>query len=286
MCAVLVFQAGAAFAAPHISFTRVASSAYSLPAGQRLAVVYAIGDHRAVDAFVDDFVDIVDRAGTLRIENAVGENQHLASFEGRNFRRLRKQHPADKYVGVSAFTCSGTQHSAVGSERDAYGERVQRMHVWVDAACDARLDIRDEHGQHVMTVNVRGEGTSPRASALTEEEREVAFDQAARYAAFNAANMITPRVTRETIELDETAPSFVEGMAMIDANRLEDARAIWEVALRNNRSSAALHFDLGALCEAIGDFTAAKKYLQTAVRLAPNETRYRTEMRRAGERRP
>jgi len=160
------------------------------------------------------------------------------------------------------------------------------MHIWIDASCEARLDIRDDHGQHVMTINVRGEGTSPRASTLSNEEREVAFDQAARYAAFNAADMITPRVVRETIELDDSAPSFSEGAAMIEANRLQDARAIWEVALRRNRESAALNFDLGAICEATGDFSAAKKYLQAAVRLAPNEPNYRAELRRAGERRP
>jgi tetratricopeptide (TPR) repeat protein len=280
ICAALILEATAAFSAgPHISFTRMVSSAYALTPGQRIAVVYAIGDHEAVSAFVENFVDVVDRAGTLRIENAVGENQ-------RDFRKLRKQHPADKYVGVSAFTCNGTQRNAIGSEHDAYGDRVQRMHMWIDASCEARLDIRDDHGQHVMTINVRGEGTSPRASTLSTEEREVAFDQAARYAAFNAADMITPRVVRETIELDDSAPSFSEGAAMIDANRLQDARAIWEVALRRNRESAALNFDLGAICEATGDFSAAKKYLQAAVRLAPNEPNYRAELRRAGERRP
>jgi len=161
ICAALFLEATAAFAAgPHVSFTRVVSSAYTLAPGQRIAVVYAIGDHEAVSAFVENFVDIVDRAGTLRIENAVGENQ-------RDFRKLRKRHPADKYVGVSAFTCAGTQRNALGSERDAYGERVQRMHTWIDASCEARLEIRDDHGEHVMTINVRGEGTSPRGSTLT-----------------------------------------------------------------------------------------------------------------------
>src|SRR5438270_4023418 len=287
LCAAMFLFASGAFAAGgHISFTRVVSSPYSLTPGQRIAVIYAIGDHQAVGTFVEDFVDDVDRAGTLRIENAVGENQHLASFEDRDFRRLRHQHPAEKYIGVSAFTCSGNQRSATGSERDAYGERVQRLHIWIDATCDAKLEVRDDHGQHLMTINVRGEGTSPRAMALSPEEREVAFEQAARYAAFNAADMITPRVVRETVELDDTAPAFDEGMSMIDANRLQDARAIWEVALRRNRDSAALNFNLGAICEATGDSAAARKYLQSAVRLAPNESRYRAEMRRAGERRP
>ena len=279
----LLLQAAAAFAGPRLTFTRTVTSAYSIAPGQRVAVIYAIGDHQAIATFVDDFVDDVDRAGTLRIENAVENNQH--PVHEKDFRRLRRVLPADKYVGVSAFTCTGTQRSATGSEHDAYGERVQRMHVWIDATCEAKLDVRDEHGQRLMAFSVRGEGTSPRASSLTPEEREVAFEQAARYAAFNAADMITPRVVRETIELDEAAPAFDEGMSMIDANRLQDARALWEVALRRNRASAPLNFNLGAICEAIGDSTSAKKYFQSAVRLAPNESRYRVEMRRAGERR-
>jgi Tetratricopeptide repeat len=281
----VLLVAAPALAGPRLTFMRVASSAYTVPAGQRIAVIYAIGDHEAISTFVDDFVDDVDRAGTLRIENAVGSTD-LASFDGHDFRRLRKEHPADKYLGVSAFRCNGKQHNAVGSERDAVGDRVQRMHVWVDAACEARIDMRDDRGQHLMTINVRGEGTSPRGSSLTEEERRVAFDQAARYAAFNAADMITPRMVRETIELDETAPAFDDAMPMIDGDRLEDARALWETALKTNRGSAALHFNLAAISEALGDRAAAKKYFQAAVRLAPDNSRYRAEMRRAGERRP
>jgi len=163
---------------------------------------------------------------------------------------------------------------------------VQKVHAWIDAACEARVDVRDDRGQHVLSMNVHGEGTSPRSTSLTDEDRQVAFDQAARYAALNAAEMITPRVVKETIELDESAPSFEEGMSMIDANRLQDARAIWEVALQRNRDSAALNFNLAALCEAAGDSASARKYFQAAVRLAPNDNRYRAEMRRAGSRRP
>jgi len=176
--------------------------------------------------------------------------------------------------------------SGTGSERDAYGSRVQRLHIWLDAECAARLDIRNDRGRNLMTLNVRGEGTSPRSTALSAEERDVAFEQAARYTALNAAEMITPRIVRETIELDDSAAAFDEGMAMIQANRLADARAIWEVALRRNRGSAALNFNLGAVCEAAGDLPAARKFFQSAIRLAPLEPRYREEMKRVGERRP
>ena len=286
LIAVALAAAPALGAGPQLSYTRVVASAYSLPVGQRIAVVYAVGDNPAIGSFVEDFVDFVDRANTLRIANAVEDNRHGGSFEGLNFRKLHKEYPADKYLGVTAFTCTGTQKSGKGSERDEYGERVQRVHAWIDATCEARVDVRDDRGQHVISMNVRGEGTSPRSTSLTEEEKQVAFDQAARYAALNAADMITPRVVRETIELDDSAPSFDEGMARIDANRLQDARALWEVALQRNPTSAALNFNLAALCEATGDTASARKYFQTAVHLAPNESRYRVEMRRAGSRRP
>ena len=286
LTAVLLAAAPALAAGPHLSYTRMVSSAYTLPVGQRIAFVFAVGDNPAIESFVEDFVDFVDHANTLRIVNAVEDNRHAGSFEGLNFRKLHKEQPADKYIGVSAFTCSGAPKSGKGSERDAYGERVQKMHEWVDATCEARVDVRDELGQHVMSMSVHGEGTSPRSTSLTEEEKQVAFDQAARYAALNAAEMITPRVVRETIELDESAPSFEEGMSMIDANRLQDARAIWEVALQRNHNSAALNFNLAALCVATGDSASARKYFQAAVRLAPDDSRYRAEMRRAGLRRP
>jgi tetratricopeptide (TPR) repeat protein len=282
----LVFAAAPALAGSHLAFTRVVSTAYSLPAGQRIAFVYAVGDNPAIEAFVEDFVDFIERADTLRIVNAVENNKYAGSLDKMNFRKLHKEHPADKYLGVTAFTCSGIQKSGKGSERDELGERVQRVHEWLDATCEARVDVRDDRGQHVMSMNVHGEGTSPRSTSLTEEEKQVAFDQAARYAALNAADMITPRVVRETIELDESAPSFEEGMSMIDANRLQDARAMWEAALRHNGNSAALNFNLAALCEATGDSASARKYFQAAVHLAPNESRYRVEMRRAGSRRP
>ncbi len=285
--AVFLVQATAALAAgPHLSFMRVVPAPHDLGPAQRVTVIYAIGDNQWVTAFVENFVDYVERARTLRIENAVGQNEHIAAFEGADFKRLRRAHPADAYIGVSLFTCSSSQRSAIGSERDAAGARVQRLHVWLDAQCDARLDIRDDRGKHLMTLSVRGEGTSPRSASLTAEERDVAFEQAARYAALNAADMITPRIVREAIELDDTAPSFEEGMSMIRGDRLQDARAIWEIALRRNRNSAALNFDLGAVCEAIGDLPAARRYFQVAIRLAPTESRYRDEMKKAGERRP
>jgi tetratricopeptide (TPR) repeat protein len=276
---VLLFQATAAFAAgAHIAFTRVIPAPHDLAPAQSVAVIYAIGDNQKVTAFVENFVEYVGRMRTLRIDNAVEDNQHLASLDEKAFKRLRREHPADAYIGISLFTCAGTTRSAEGSERDVNGARIRRLHTWLDATCVAKLDVRSENGRRLISFTAHGEGTSPRSISLSDEERDVAYEQAARYAALNAADLITPRIVRETIELEDTAPAFDEGLAMINSDRPQDARAIWEVALRQHRGSAPLYFNLGAVCEATGDLAAARKYFQSAVRLSPEQRRYRQEL--------
>jgi tetratricopeptide (TPR) repeat protein len=277
--AALLLHAVAAFAiGPRISFTRVIPAPHDLAPAESIAVIYAIGDNEKVTSFVQRFVEYVERGGTLRTENAVEDNQNLTALDEAALKRLRRVHPADVYIGVSLFTCTGKQHSAQGSERDVSGDRVRRLHMWVDAVCQARLDVRSANGRRLFTINARGEGTSPRAISLSDEERDVAYEQAARYAALNAADMITPRVVRESIELEETAPAFEEGWTMIRFDRLDEARVIWEAALRQHRDSAPLLYNLGALCEAIGDVPSANRYLQSAVKLSPRERRYRNEL--------
>ncbi|HEY8183829.1 MAG TPA: tetratricopeptide repeat protein [Thermoanaerobaculia bacterium] len=278
--AALVFQASAAFAVgPHVAFVRVVPAPHDLSPAKSIAVIYAIGDNQKITTFVENFVEYVDRSRTLRVENAVEDNQHLAKFDGAAMKRLRHDHPADAYVGIGLFTCDGAERHAEGSEHDVDGGRVKRVHQWVDASCLARLDIRSDTGKRLFSLTAHGEGTSPRSTtSLSAEEKDVAYEQAARYAALSAAQMITPRMVRESIELDETAPSFAEGMSMIAADRLQDARAIWEVALRQHRDSAPLYYNLGAVCEALGDVEAAHRYLQSAVRLLPADRRYRQEL--------
>ena len=262
-----------AFAA-RVTFTRVIPPPHDLGMAQRAAVIYAIGDSEKITTFVERFIDYAGRA-TLRIDNAVENNRHLSALNDASLRTIRQEHPADVYIGVNAFSCSGTQRSAEGSERDAFGERVRRLHMWVDAACDARLDVYATNGRKLFAFRVHGEGTSPRAVELSDEERDVAYEQAARYAALDAADAITPRIVRESIELDDTAPAFDEGVSLIYANRLTEARKLWQATLRRQRQSAALNFNLSAVCEALGDMKSAEEYLRAAVRLSPTEARYR-----------
>jgi tetratricopeptide (TPR) repeat protein len=275
--ALLLSAAAALASPPRISFTRTMPPAHDLAPAERLAVIYAIGDSTKIEAFVEHFVDLVSRAGVLRIANAVENNQHLIVDE-HSLRAVRRELHADAYLGINRFSCTGAEKSGEGSEYLENGERVKRMHHWIDAFCSARVDVLNGDGKRMFSYTVRGEGTSPRSTALTEDERDVAYEQAARYAAVIAADAITPRAVRETIELDEHAPSFEEAFSMIVSDRFEDARAIWQAAAVRHRDSAPLFFNLGAVSEAIGDLGAARAYYEKAAQFSPKERHYRTEL--------
>jgi tetratricopeptide (TPR) repeat protein len=275
--ALLLCAAGALASPPRLTFTRTMAPIHDLAPAERLAVIYAIGDSSKVEAFVEHFIDLVARAGAMHITNAVENNHHLLVDEA-SLRNVRRHHPADAYLGINRFTCSGDEKSAEGSEYLDSGDRVKRMHHWIDAICSARVDVLNTEGKRMFSFTVRGEGTSPRSTSLTEDERDIAYEQAARFAAVIAADAITPRVTRETIELDENAPSFDEGFSMIRSERLEDARAIWQASANRHRDSAPLYFNLAAVSEAIGDLVAARQYFEKAAQLSPKERRYATEL--------
>jgi tetratricopeptide (TPR) repeat protein len=263
---------------PRIAFTRTMAPAHDLGPAESLAVIYAIGDSNKIDPFVEHFVDLVSRAGAMRIVNAVENNHHML-LDDFSLRTVRREHPADAYLGINRFTCAGTERSAEGSEYLDSGDRVKRMHHWIDAVCSARIDVLNFEGKKILSYTARGEGTSPRSVLLTPDERDVAYDQAARYAAVSAAEGITPRFVRESIELDENAPSFDDGFSMVSSERLEDARAIWQAAAVRHRNSAPLYFNLGAVSEAMGDLNAARDYFEKAASLSPKERRYATELR-------
>ena len=273
----IVFHAAALFAADvHLIFTRTIPPAIDLPGVQRLAVVETHGSDEMLTAFIDHFLEYVDESGTLQIEKAAAGR--FDTLDANAMKRLRRQHPADAYAGVTLFVCSGTDRSAEGSERDLSGTRVKRTLMWIDAVCEAHLQIRHPDGEPFVTFGTRGQGTSPRVEELTADERDVAYRQAARYAALNAADMLTPRIVHDSIDLDPNAPRFDEAFGMIQSERLREARAIWEAALPRHRDLAPLHYDLGALCEAMADFTAARRYLQAAVHLDPHNRLYRDEL--------
>lgn len=260
-----------------ITFDRTVPSRQNLRGGEDVVIVYAIGDSDQIGTFLGVFLEKANRQGFLRVHETLHSTRPVA----------RKSHPprdpkgmhADVLLHVDEFTCSTEIRSGTGSVSDPDGKRVPRQHRWADAVCRARLEgfASRDPGERLFEFEVRGEGTSPRVESVTAEELSVALEQAARYAAVAAAEEITPRRTRESIPLEEAAPRFSEGMAAIEAGRLAAARQTWESALLESGPAPELHFNLAAVCEALGDLPAAERHFTAARRLAPTVARYRYE---------
>lgn len=248
-------------ASPRITFDRTLPAPHDIGAND-IAVVQAIGDTAKVEDFLDLFIAQANHSGFLHVRDARNSTG-----------------PASRHLAVKTFTCDITIGEGEGSTRDIEGNRVKRRHEFADAVCMARIDVLSRDMRRISTFYGRGDGTSPRVDQLTDEEREVALGQATRYAAIDAAERITPRRVREIILLDDTAPAFEEGLAMIDSGRVAEARATWERALRQEPRSAALHYNVAAVCEALGDRKAAQRHYLVAHQLAPKEARYASEMK-------
>jgi hypothetical protein len=274
--------------APRIAFTRTIPARYDLGRAEHVAVIYAIGDSDKIDTFIAVLVDQTNDAGTLRATDATTRGPGFVGDQAdpRTISELRRDHPADVYLGVKVFTCSTKPGEAELGTRNQDGTRVRRRRVWIDAMCSARIDVMGGSDlRRRFSYSVRGEGTSPRVDEITDEEIEIALEQAARYAAVEASESITPRHLRESIELDARAPAFEEGMVMIEVDRHEAARTRWQTELKRQPSSAALHHNLAAVAEAMGDREASARHWAEARRLAPDEDLYKREGRRF-QRRP
>ena len=281
MLLAATFCAATGSAASRLTFDRTIRPPQSLGSGADIAVVYAIGDNEKINTFLDSFVDQANRSGTLRLLDATGEGRIFSGgrIDEKAAKRLRRSYPVDVYARIAAFTCTTKEHAGELGAYDEDGRRIRKKHVWVDARCEAQLEfLHSQSLARVAAFRVHGEGTSPRETVVTPDVTAVAVNQAARYAGVAAAEQITPRRVRETIALVETAPRFAQGMALIDISALDDARRVWEEAALRQPDSAALRFNLGAVCEAIGDVEAAARHYEAARQLAPDERRFRTEL--------
>lgn len=247
---------------PRIAFERVLPAPHDLGQNRDIAIVHAVSDSPMLEPFVEHFLDQTNHSGFHRIRDA-----------------RRATGPADAYLVIKMFRCESATREGEGSVRDYAGNRVKRTVKWQDAVCSVRVDVMSREMKWQSTFYGKGEGTSPRVLEVSDEEREIALVQAARYAAVDAAEKITPRRVKEMIPLEETAPAFDEGMSLIDSGRIAEARARWEEALRKDPRNAALHFNLAAVCEALGDRKAAQGHYTAARALAPKEVRYASEMR-------
>lgn len=275
---LLVTLAGAGGAAPRLTFVRTVAARHDLK-GDSAAILYVNGDPAQTNTFVDVLLEQTNRPGLLQLEDATNHAHAVSvSTDEVTRRRLAREHPAATYLGVRDFACTQAERTGERSVHDANGTRRRQEQHWIEAVCRAQVDLIDAKTlRRVESFHIGGFGTSSRVEALTDDERATAMAQAARFAAIDMAEQITPRRTRESIPLDESAPGFNDGWAQIEASRLDAARALWEQQLRTAPASAALHFNLAAVCEALGDTESAEKHYVEARRLSPSQLDYRRE---------
>ena len=252
----------AASAASRITFDRILPAPHDLGDAKDLAIVNAATNEPLVEKFVDELVRHVDRSGMLTLRD-------LRSATG----------PGDAHLDIKTFRCESAVRETEAGIRDVDGNRVKVKAFQVDAMCTARIDVLSRVMKPLSTFYARGQGTSKRVATVTQEERDHTLQDAAKFAAIDAAERITPRRVRESILLDESAPAFAEGMVLIEEERLAEARAIWLKAMQVNARSAAIRFNLGALSEAMGDRRAAELHYNAARQLAPKEARYANELK-------
>jgi hypothetical protein len=266
---LLLVQSPLALAlSPRIAFERVMPAAHDL-GGEDVAIVSAPANDPKADPFVERFVETANRSGMLRLRDARAGTG-----------------PADVHLDVKSITCDTAVREGEGGTHDADGKRVVRRYFTAETVCLARIDVLSKVMKYRSTFYAKGAGTSPRAEEIGEEERARALEGAIRHMALDAADRITPRRVRESIALEEDAPAFEEGMSLIDAARFAEARALWEAELKKAPRNAALHYNLGAVCEAMRDRRAAEQHYKAARQLAPEERRYATELQLFSKRIP
>src|SRR5512142_3488798 len=131
--------ASSAAAAPRVSFVRTIPAVHELP-GERIAVIYALGDSDVVHTFIDVFVERASRSRSVPIEDATERGNHVVGDHPdiAIVRRVHREHPADLYLGVNRFTCESAEHSGEVSSYNVDGERIRRRQRWIDMACSAR----------------------------------------------------------------------------------------------------------------------------------------------------
>lgn len=268
-------MASAVQAVPRVNYVRTIPPERDL-GGESVAILYLTGDVAKAEWFADTFADRASRTGILKF--VVADQRQLRKGErpdANALRRLHRNYPADVYIGIEDFACSLSDQEGEGSTTNADGVRVKRRHLWTDATCRGRVLVsRARDAEPLLVFELKGEGTSPRMGRLTDEERLVALQQAAHFAAVAAADSVTPRRVRESIELVDTVPEFEHVMPLLEAGRLPAARQFLSELLDKQGASAALHFDIAAVCEAMGDEEGALQHYETAAKLAPAEPQY------------
>jgi|GEM_PF-295751 len=213
-------------------------------------------------SFYHRFLDYLRRTGAYKVIDAKAfeppflAEHSLADWSKEDpvsFQSFRREHPADVIAQVEGpYSCT----------IDKKGENDYT------ATCSVGLTLLDGRDGHLIHDEFSEDGNGKGAN------EDDAWDEAMNDAAWELVHSFTPRRTEEQIDIDDKAPLAKEGIARIDHEDLAGARALWEAGLAKDSGSAPFQYNLGAVCEALRDLDAARKYYTRAGELAPQDPRY------------
>lgn len=277
---VLVVAGAASFlpaCGPGVTLTRAVPAPYNLGSIRTLALVDARGGDVVVERFVETlmreerrrgFYDVQDaRSFGLRVSDVVRERRRADELLGRV--------AADVYFEVRLWGCSARERSKAVKEKQKDGTEVTKTKWWFEAACTASLEMVSRGGRDLASFEVTGTNETVKGEKASSWQREACLSSAVDEAASLAVAQFTPRRVEETIHLEKEAPLAREGIALVEEGRVPEARVLWEGALAADGGNAGLHYNLGAVSEALGDVDAARREYAEAIRLAPAKDDYR-----------
>ena len=264
--------------APKVSYVRLVPAPQNLGPVTKLILVDTRGDEKDLRQFLKTWRAWIESQKHFTLIDARRDSPGLVALAQQPARRkeFMTKVQGDALAGVILEPCDVTQQSEVVEEKKN-GAKTSVIKYYYKARCRASFEAVDANDAHIIAgFTVDGEDESAKTSkSLTDWDRDAAAGGALREISLAILRKITPRPERETIVLEKSAPGFNEAMALIKAEKLADARAVWERQLPANESSAALHYDLAAVSEAMGDFAAARTHYDRALALNPGQADYR-----------
>ncbi len=255
LASVAVQISAAAFAgwlsSSKISFTRTVPPTYTLESPIRSVAVINMPYSECASLFPSRLgngihIDIRDqRRWKLALRDVAGQEGAAA----------RSAHPADAYAAAEFTKCSAVRAS------DGYeGRATVTLHM----------------------VNTNGQPLPDLVVSATTDRDDSDAATAKRDAGENAGGQTMAILNgfqeSVTVELDPAAPGVKDSAALLKASDFAGLRKSWEALLATNGHSAGLHYNLGAVTEALGDNTTAIKEYREAIRLDSNSDFYKLEL--------
>jgi len=208
-------------------------------------------------------------------ELAYGINKGHGFYEAAEWQQYLDETAGDVIVkvGVPGEDCRVYERT-----RDDGSEDTDDVVGW-GAECREFLELlQPRTGDRIGSVTAEGYGSAP--------DQQTAWDDAMNDAADQIIGGFAPQRWWELVALDPDAPLVREGMVKFESGDHDGALALWESALATSPNSAPLLYNLGALCESLEDWKAARAYYSRAIAIAPQVPRYQKalaqlELRRA-----